>query len=234
MRPLTLAGPSSQTLPTLSPFPSKLYRRCSPFERYNTALGFSQTQRISRNGISGKGLGYFRRQALIVQDKCCFCSVVDLKDKSKLLYQKKGIYSETANDCNSGQTSYNKNHRQVRQRRGTLWRKVGRGFEQKSIGKMKVSHWLNCWSSWFLVGDVYLLLLGAYNWLFPLEDSSLKVCNWHWVVLCDSSPFWLPDSIWARFPFVFRSASPRPNAWLLSHRAGVGSEEGFLNSCFLL
>lgn len=147
MLPLTLAGPSSQTLPTLSPFPSKLYRKCSPFQRYNTALGFSQTQRISKNGISGSGLGYFRRQALIVQDKCYFCLLLTLKIKVSYFTSKKEFIQKQQMIAIQDKQAITQTIGKSDKERNFMEKEVGRGIEQKCIGKMMVSHWLNCWSS---------------------------------------------------------------------------------------
>lgn len=70
---------------------------------------------------------------------------------------------------------------------------------------MTVSHWL----SFCRRCNVHLVLLGPITHdssqcrillLGSVIDSSF--CNWQWVSLCDSSPFWPPDSLLVKILFI--------------------------------
>ena len=79
---------------------------------------------------------------------------------------------------------------------------------------MTLSHWLSCWGgSWFLVGysthvfscwGLWLLRPSDW-WFFRCVCNWQFTCNWLCVVLQESAPFWPPDAILVRFPFMTHS-----------------------------
>lgn len=86
---------------------------------------------------------------------------------------------------------------------GSFWMKVHWGKAEFRV--TTVSHAGNeMLGSQFFAGDsLCIFLIEAYNWwFFPVEDSSVRVCHWPRVVLCESTSFWVPNSTLLTSPFI--------------------------------
>lgn len=125
---------------------------------------------------------------------------VDLKNKS-YFNSKNGFIRDTSNSKAIGKSNKAEETKE----------ELGRGyFEQKSTGRkssgsfslaelLRKSISCRCSVHLFCWGRLLIILS---CWGFCWRGRWLME-NWHGVVLCQCYPFWLPDSIFVRSPFIF-------------------------------